>query len=189
MFSLTTNNSHDHPPLPPLPIDLRRADRISGLSKINSMKNNDNLQTPEYVYSALGPIDLDPCAGEETTIGYTNWWIGRGENGLKREWHGFVFCNPPFSEKEIWIKKMIWHGNGILLLPERGSAPWFGPLAEKSDGYFVMGKKINFIGGPSSNNLGSALFCFGNVAVHRIKYSGLCGHFNKVQYFTPRSEK
>lgn len=81
---------------------------------------------------------------------------------------------------------MIEHGNGILLLPERGSAPWFGPLAMYCGRYFVMGKKINFIGGSSSNNVGSVLFPFGDEAIAKIKNSGLSGHFVNVEYFNPR---
>lgn len=111
------------------------------------MKKNDTLQTPKWVYSQLGHIDLDPCAGINTNIGSTNWAIERNEDGIIMEWFGFVYCNPPFSEKELWIDKMIKHGCGILLLPERGSAPWFGHLANQSKHYWVMGKKINFVGG------------------------------------------
>ena len=152
------------------------------------LKKNDILQTPTWVYEPLGPFDLDPCAGKETNIGEINWWDGRGQNGLISEWFGFVWCNPPFSQKELWAKKMIEHGNGILILPERGSAPWFGPLAEAAGMYFTMGKKINFIGGSSSNNLGSVLFPFGARARGRISMSGLPGHFSKVISFTPRNE-
>lgn len=151
------------------------------------MKANDILQTPKYIVDALGDFDLDPCAGENTSIGKINWWIGRGEDGLKRSWKGFVYCNPPFSKKEIWIEKMIEHNNGILILPERGSAPWFGPLAQSAGKYFVMGKKINFVGGPSSNNLGSVLFPFGAEAVERINKSGLAGHFVEVKWFKKRA--
>jgi len=150
------------------------------------MTTNDNLQTPEWVYKALGKFDLDPCAGEFTTIAKTNLWDGRGENGLTAEWNGFVFCNPPFSQKEIWAQKMIEHGNGILLLPERGSAPWFGPIALKSKYHFIMGKKINFIGGSSSNNVGSVLFCFGETALERVMCSCLPGHVNYTSHFVSR---
>lgn len=150
------------------------------------MKKNDILRTPLHIINALGYIDLDPCAGEKTNIGDINWWIGRLENGLEKEWFGFVYCNPPFSEKERWILKMIQHNNGILILPERGSAPWFGPLAQTSGSYFVMGKKINFEGGNSSNNIGSILFPFGKEAIKRIENSGLPGHFNDVRWFRPR---
>lgn len=153
------------------------------------MKNqrNDNLRTPQYIINALGAFNLDPCAGEFTQIADTNWWDGRGENGLDRDWYGMVYCNPPFSQKDIWIKKMIDHNNGILVLPERGSAPWFGPLAQSCKMYFVMGRKINFDGGSSSNNVGSVLFPFGKTAILRIEESGLPGHFNQVKWFKPRA--
>lgn len=152
------------------------------------LKKNDILQTPQYIIDALGPFDLDPCANQRRNIAVKNWAIERGDNGLEKKWFGFVWCNPPFSQKELWIQKMIEHGNGILILPERGSAPWFGPLAIEATKYFVMGKKINFIGGPSSNNLGSVLFPFGHKAIKRIEQSGLPGHFNSVAWFTPRNE-
>ena len=151
------------------------------------MRKNDILKTPKYITDPLGFFNLDPCAGENTEIGEENWWDGRGEDGLTKDWFGFVWCNPPFSQKEMWIEKMIQHNYGILILPERGSAPWFGPLAKEAGTYFVMGKKINFIGGPSSNNVGSVLFPFGSEAISRIKNSGLPGHFVEVQWFNPRS--
>lgn len=152
-----------------------------------AMKKNDNLETPQWVYSRLGPIDLDPCAGASTSIGVVNWAIERGQDGLDREWFGFVYCNPPFSQKELWAAKMQEHGRGILILPERGSAPWFGPLAAAAGRYWVMGQKINFVGGTSSNNLGSCLFPFGAEAVRRLTESGLPGHLAKVETFRPRS--
>jgi len=150
------------------------------------MKKNDALQTPEWVYRSLGTFDLDPCAGPTSQIATENYRLHDGQDGLSLEWSGFVWCNPPFSQKEIWAEKMTDHGNGILILPERGSAPWFGPLAKRCGCYFVMGKKINFIGGPSSNNLGSVLFPFGSLAVERIEKSGLPGHFVDVRYYRPR---
>ncbi len=150
------------------------------------MGTNDNLRTPKWVYSALGKINLDPCAGIHTSIGVKNWAIERGEDGLVRDWSGFVYCNPPFSQKEIWIRKMVGHGVGILLLPERGSTPWHGPLANYCEYHFTMGKKINFDGGASSNPTGSTLFLFGSEAKQRVIDSGLPGVLNKVEYYRPR---
>lgn len=151
------------------------------------MKKNDRLQTPEWVFSRLGHIDLDPCAGIDTCIGSVNWAIERGDNGLEKTWFGFVYCNPPFSQKNEWAEKMQKHGTGILILPERGSAPWFGPLAYAAGHYWVMGKKINFVGWPSSNNLGSCMFLFGEEAVARLTESGLPGHLVQVKSFRSRS--
>jgi hypothetical protein len=150
------------------------------------MKKNDVLQTPAWVMAPLGRIDLDPCAGVDTRIGVDNWAIERGEDGLERDWRGFTYCNPPFSQKEAWAEKAQAHGCGILLLPERGSAPWFGPIAAAAGRYWVMGKRINFIGGSSSNSVGSCLFLFGEEAVHRVVLSGLPGHLVRVETFQAR---
>lgn len=154
---------------------------------IAALKKNDCLKTPLWIWGALGSIDLDPCAATDTRIGKVNWAIDRGQDGLARDWVGFVYCNPPFSQKELWAEKMMTHGNGIIILPERGSAPWFGVIAEKCDAYWVMGKKIDFVGGPSSNNLGSCLFAFGIDAVQRLVESGLPGHLVRVDFFRPRN--
>lgn len=81
---------------------------------------------------------------------------------------------------------MIDHGNGILLLPERGSAPWFSPTAIAAGCYFVLGRKINFIGGSSSNNVGSVLFPFGENATRIVREANLPGHFVVVTHFNPR---
>lgn len=151
------------------------------------LKKNDKLRTPHWVYSEFGRVDLDPCAGERTSIGVNNFAIEREQDGLLLDWFGFVYCNPPFSQKEIWAEKMISHGNGILLLPERGSAPWFGALANTAGKYWVMGKKIDFDGGSSSNNLGSALFLFGDEAVNRILGSKLPGHLVEVKHYRARA--
>lgn len=151
------------------------------------MKKNDILETPKWVIDELGFFDLDPCAGNNTKIGKVNYNIFNGDDGLKLPWFGIVYCNPPFSQKELWIEKMINHSNGILILPERGSAPWFGPLAKKCGCYFIMGKKIDFVGGSSSNNIGSVLFPFGNESIDKINQSKLPGHFVKVEYFRPRN--
>lgn len=150
------------------------------------LKPNDCLETPSWVYRSLGEFDLDPCAGPHTSIAKVNWSITRGEDGLSRDWFGFVYCNPPFSQKERWARRMVEHDNGILLLPERGSAPWFGPLAQCAGRYWVMGKKINFVGGPSSNNLGSVLFPFGELACSRLLASGLPGHMARVTHHRGR---
>lgn len=151
-----------------------------------TMSKNDDLRTPAWVTDPLGYFDLDPCAGPGTEIAEVNWSILRGENGLERDWFGRVWCNPPFSQKLRWAHKMSDHGDGVLLLPERGSAPWFGPVAMMAGCYHVMGRKINFHGGPSSNNVGTILFPFGTGARKAVINSGLPGHFVTVMNFTPR---
>lgn len=72
---------------------------------IEQLKQNDTLQTPDWVFSELGAIDLDPCASIDTNIGKINYRIEDGKCGLKNDWFGFVFCNPPFSQKKTMDRK------------------------------------------------------------------------------------
>lgn len=71
-----------------------------------SKTDKDDWQTPARVLApiqATDPIDMDPCAGEETEIGDIN--ISPPQDGLSYDWEGTVFCNPPYSDKKAWLDK------------------------------------------------------------------------------------
>lgn len=156
---------------------------------MDKLTDNDCLETPRWIIDALGRIDTDPCAGPRTRIGYVgNYCLERGMDGLEMPWTGFVWCNPPYSQKRKWAARMMEHNRGILCLPESGSSSWFGHIAQAAGFYFVIGRRVNFIGGTSRNNNGTVLFLFGSEAVERIKTSGLAGILVKVESFTPTSE-
>ena len=46
------------------------------------------------------------------------------DDSLNRNWEGFVWMNPPFSEGKIWHEKFAQHANGICLAPMSKSY-WF----------------------------------------------------------------
>ena len=104
---------------------------------------SDLWYTPKYVFDALGcTFDLDvagpksythvPCFGVLT------------ENSLETPWSGFVWMNPPFGGRNglvPWLDKFFAHGNGVALVPDRTSAPWWQSAARRSDAIlFVAGK-------------------------------------------------
>jgi|GEM_PF-3159161 len=72
----------------------------------------DHVLTPawlkEYIYSEF-PCDYDPCP------------VDPKEDGLKVDWQGFAFCNPPYSETQAWVEKAALEaskGNfSVLLVP------------------------------------------------------------------------
>ncbi len=92
------------PPPPPQP------DRKRPHSLTNG--GGDHVVTPQwlkdFIYEEF-PCDYDPCP------------VDPKENGLLVDWHGFAFCNPPYSETQAWVEKAAHEatkGNfSVLLVP------------------------------------------------------------------------
>lgn len=97
----------------------------------------DEWYTPRYIFDALGEtFDLDvacPIEGGPRHVPAADWFTS---DALSREWHGFVWMNPPFGHqkiKRLWLSKFFGHGNGIALVPDRTSAPWFQEYGPQAD--------------------------------------------------------
>lgn len=141
---------------------------------------SDEWYTPRYVFDALGvEFDLDPAAPASGPryVPALNFFH---ENALAKEWFGFVWLNPPFghqSQKMQWASKFFGHGNGIMLLPDRTSAPWWQHIAPRSSAVLFMAGKVKFerpdgsIGEQPGN--GTCLFAAGDRAAAILIQSGL----------------
>lgn len=145
---------------------------------------NNEEYTPPEIYLPLGRIDLDPCAGEGTTIGAKANWT-KADKGLSREWprEWFAFVNPPFTDPDgkitdgDWKKQMAdlckAHGRCILLLPWSAGAEWQQYTCEQMDSVFVFSSRIKYMRPGHSRRtnakFGSALFAFGEEAHERLK--------------------
>ncbi len=93
-----------------------------------SAGKSDEWYTPAYIFEALDEtFDLDVAAPPQggPHVPAAHWY---SERSLERPWKGFVWANPPFGGRgalEPWIAQFFAHGNGVLLTPDRTSAPWF----------------------------------------------------------------
>jgi len=109
---------------------------------------SDDWWTPKYIFDALGEtFDLDVSAPIEGPLHVPclGWLYDRG---LERAWNGFVWMNPPFGGRnglKPWLDKFLQHGNGIALVPDRTSAPWWQEMARKADALLFIGGKVRFI--------------------------------------------
>ena len=57
--------------------------------------------------------------------------------------------NPPFGGRNglvPWLEKFISHANGIALVPDRTSAPWWQEFVPRADAVLFVAPKIKFIG-------------------------------------------
>ena len=60
---------------------------------------SDKWQTPIDFYNKLNDefnFNFDPCPIN---------WVAGDIDGLKIEWGTATFCNPPYSQTKLWIKK------------------------------------------------------------------------------------
>lgn len=108
---------------------------------------SDEWFTPRYIFDALGMrFDLDVAAPVEGPrhAPAVRWY---SSEALEREWEGFVWMNPPFGARnglEPWLDKFIHHGNGVALVPDRTSAPWFQHAAKRVGSILFISPKVKF---------------------------------------------
>lgn len=109
---------------------------------------SDEWYTPPAVFGALGcqfDLDVAPARyapGQHVPCG--EFLIG---DGLSDEWSGFVWMNPPFGGRNgiaPWLDRFFAHGNGIALMPDRTSAPWFWSAWSRAD-LVLFTRKIRFL--------------------------------------------
>lgn len=131
----------------------------------------DDWFTPRYIFEALGEtFDLDVAAPPEGPrhVPCIRWLSARS---LESPWFGFVWMNPPYGARNSlapWLDKFTEHGDGVALVVDRTSAPWFQKAARDVDAILFISPKVRFerpdgSWGNSPGN-GSALFGIGSRA-------------------------
>jgi len=99
------------------------------------VQSNEWYTPPELFKSLNTTFDLDVAAPK----GGVPWIPAENHyheeiDGLKQDWYGFVWCNPPYGKDTgLWLKKFIEHGNGIALVFSRTDTRWFHDYATKAD--------------------------------------------------------
>lgn len=137
----------------------------------------DEWYTPKHVFDALGCcFDMDVASPGMVVT----WWVPATvfltKNSLEDRWQGFVWMNPPFGGRNglvPWLEKFFGHGNGIALVPDRTSAPWWQAYAPRADLALFVSPKLKFIGadGNSGNSpaQGTALLAKGSKAIEALR--------------------
>lgn len=138
--------------------------------------------TPRHIIDALGPFDLDPCAATNRQWDCAKRNIIEAEDGLRRDWSGLVWMNPPYGDNlGKWFAKLIEHRNGISLTFARTeTAAVQIALGEADAALFPSGRfYFHREDGTTEGNAGapSMFLAFGMEAVARLLKSGIEGVF------------
>ena len=149
-----------------------------------SVGASDEWYTPLHVFAALGcEFDLDVASPGPDVVPWIPARRWYDKNSLGQPWSGFVWMNPPFGGRNglvPWLEKFFAHENGLALVPDRTSAPWWQRYAPKADAVLFVAPKIQFIdasGRPGAAPAqGTCLLAIGDRgvgALRRAQYNGL----------------
>lgn len=140
------------------------------------MGDPDSYTPAKYIDAArlvMGSVDLDPASNataQETVV--ADRWYGIEQDGLKQQWQGNVFLNPPYSHPEVahFVEKLCdEYSNGnirqaILLTNNNTDTKWWHLAASVSTAVcFTLGR-INFYksdGSITQPTNGQTFFYFG----------------------------
>jgi hypothetical protein len=143
-----------------------------------SVGATDEWYTPPYVFEKLGCAFDVGAASPGQHI--TPWIPARGfitRDSLIVPWTGFVWLNAPFGGRNglvPWLRKFFAHGDGLCLVPDRSSAPWFQRYVPRADLVLFVSPKIKFIdvdGTPGKSPAqGTSLFAIGERGCEALRY-------------------
>ena len=111
----------------------------------------------------------------------------KDDDGLKQEWSGRVWLNPPYSRPliNLFVRKLAEHGNGIALLFNRCDNKMFHDIIfKKASGIKFLRKRINFYRPDGttgdSPGCGSVLVSFGVENARILRDSKIEGVFLSI---------
>lgn len=139
--------------------------------------------TPKNIIPRI-EFDLDPCtmSFRPFDIASKNFEYDKGVCGLRNDWFGNVWLNPPYG-KEInpFIDKFIKHKNGICLVFCRMGTDFMQRVLKEKAVIFFLRKRIRFIDRnlKTSSNAGtdSCFIIYGDKNIQAVKNSTLEGVF------------
>lgn len=115
-----------------------------------SVGATDEWYTPPHVFEAMGvTFDLDVASPGRTVVPWIPATMHITGNSLRHCWAGLVWMNAPFGARNAlvpWLEKFFAHGNGVALVPDRTSAPWWQRFAPCADALLFVSPKLKFIG-------------------------------------------
>lgn len=117
--------------------------------KVYHKSEKDDWGTPwplfKLLSQAYGPFDLDPCADDWNKK--CPMYFDVEDDGLKQQWFGNVFVNPPYSKVSEWVDKCAYEiaeGNAetitMLVAARTDTQWWFRLWGAAARIWFLIGR-------------------------------------------------
>jgi len=154
-----------------------------GSHQSRRMKNDEWL-TPPHIVEALGDFDLDPCSPINRPWDTAKYHYSEIDNGLMKDWHGRVWCNPPYGNNTgDWLGKLSAHGDGIALIFARTETRlFFEYVWNRATAVFFIKGRLHFHyvdGSRAKANAGapSVLVAYGSGNANALRNTTIKGQF------------
>jgi phage N-6-adenine-methyltransferase len=109
------------------------------------LSHKQDWETPRSIFEPLNKefhFTLDTCATADNAK--CEKYFTLEENGLKQEWQGVCWMNPPFGDKAKWIKKAfkesVKGATVVCLVPARTNTNWWHDYCMKGEIRFIRGR-------------------------------------------------
>jgi len=162
----------------PQPEDLTLFPVTSDFGSLNFPRREtmpDDYYTNKKIISAarqtMGDIDLDPASHAiANSIVKARRIYQINDDGLKQEWCGRIWLNPPFSEWRAWVPKIVseWQSGRVcemcvLCATRTLTAQYFKPITDTADAMCITSGRYPFWGSRAGDSPddGHAIFYFG----------------------------
>lgn len=114
----------------------------------------------ECARAVMGGIDLDPASHPAANrVVRAAMFFTLVDNGLVQQWHGRVWCNPPFAKWDLWVPKLLeeWQSGRIeemcVLIATRSlTTRCVAPALESSAAICILTGRIPFWGPKATNS-------------------------------------
>lgn len=124
--------------------------------------------TPPELFERLGlTFDLDPASPLSGPVAWVpaKRFYSPADDGLAQPWEGRVWLNPPYGPTApAFIRKMVEHRDGLLLIPARTETRAFQHAAARADAVCFMRDRLHHIredGFQARSSFASVLMAFG----------------------------
>jgi phage N-6-adenine-methyltransferase len=113
---------------------------------VHFSSQTDLWATPQDFFDRLNAefaFETDVCANEENTK--CPHWFGTEQDGLKQEWVGVCWMNPPYGRAiKYWVRKAyessLTGATVVCLLPSRTDTAWWHDYCMKGEIRFIRGR-------------------------------------------------
>lgn len=145
--------------------------------------STDEWLTPPALIDALGAFDLDPCSpGARRPWDTAAKHYSLEDDGLRQEWHGRVWLNPPYASAARWMARLADHNQGTALIFARTETRmWFDHIWPRASGLLFLKGRLRFcyVNGKEAGAAGapSVLVAYGDADADVLASASRPGHF------------